>query len=220
MPKPTEEAVALFHAPLKDYPEHGPGTFRYPRPRKRKGEPASPEELAAGIFEAPLVGAELPRNVLWPFNIRAGPANTRTTAVSPQFQGPAVLVEMSLLLDDAADAGGGVSLFISEDGSGQAQDDATLAVPTGTPVFAPISYMNASLAFSDAIRTALDALQASANIGEAIKWVYRLNYIYATVGPFFLKTSIRTAGAVLQGSKGAVLVSQYPTLDALRASLR
>lgn len=220
MPRPDEPLVELFHAPLKDYPEHGPGTFRYPRPRKRKGEPASPEELAAGIFEAPVLGGDLPRNVLWPFNIRAGPANSRTTAVSPQFQGPAVLVEISLLVDDAADSGGGISLFISEDSSGQVQDDLTLAVPTGTPVFAPISYMNASLAFNDAVRTALDALQASANIGEAIKWVYRLNYIYSTAGPFFLKTSIRTSGAVLQGSKGGVLVSQYPTLDALRASLR
>jgi hypothetical protein len=136
MARPTEQQVALYHLPLKDYPEHGPGSARYPRPRKRKGAPLTPEELAAGELEIPaaVTGAIGPTPHNWFAQILTTGGIVRTTVVSEAYTGFGLIRSINLAMEGGTNAAGGIALLVSADNSGEQDAGANLTPPSGVSV--------------------------------------------------------------------------------------
>ena len=89
MPRPSEEQVRLFHAPLIDVPERGLIAFGYPEPRERKMFGAV---AAGGPGEEPIVIPSPPQVRLIAFHswTTLGGDNSVVIA-SPLLRGPALV---------------------------------------------------------------------------------------------------------------------------------
>jgi hypothetical protein len=141
---------------------------------------------------APGLGATLGVK-LWPFTAKAQAGTTRSTVVSPPFTGPAMLSYVSLDYQKNSTIGGGISFFYSPEGTGQLDSGAVGTLPTGTPIFLPHSFHEATSFYIDEVREHLNP-QMNDAAGRTI-YVYPLGFLIAAPGPFFIKVSVR-CGAV------------------------
>lgn len=217
MARPDEATVQLYHNPLKDYPEHGPGTFRYPLPRKRR---PSAENIADALPGGPPApgGAAAPSGVfVWPFHVSVVTGGRRATAVSPAIPGPCLIRQVHITIANLGGAGAGVSLYWSLDNSGFAEDTTDTTPPSGTRIFLPIGFAHSGSTFPDTAREAY-SLQGTV-VAAVTGTVFDLCYPVPIAGQIYLKLSVMPVAAVAGGVNGLMRAVSYPSVDAMMQAI-
>lgn len=219
MPRPTEAQVTLYHVPLKDYPEHGPGTFRYPRPRKRKGAPLTAEEIAAGELPA-LPSGGLPQIHIWAFEIGVAVVNTRTTVVSDSYQLPLMIDDFVFKPTFSGGDEGGIALLYSPDNTGAVTNGAAATLPPGLSIFDTARQRSTTIAaFFDPLAQSFPTVSHATGFAQHFIST-RPRLILPGTGQIFLKVTIAMAGGAGNiDTQGYVRVIEADTIEALRLYL-
>lgn len=206
-----------IHRAHQDYPEHGPGTFRYPPPRKRTGGPLTAADAAAGVLDGP--GGEVGNLTvaIWPFRLKTTAANTRSIVVSPPFQGPAILDELLLVYNLKSTVMGGISLFYAEDGNGQGIALTPTTRPTGTEVFSQVSIADTPALDADEVLAHFPVQNNNTLAGRPVS--FRLGYLITLGSRFWVKASGRSGNTEHVELNGMLRIVQGVDLPTLRRHL-
>jgi hypothetical protein len=214
MPRPTEAQVAIFHLPLKDYPEHMLPKFAYPRPRPRK-----PQDIAAAASAEggpPMVTPPVGRIIcrVWPYRLLVNTGAVRTTAVSAQYQGPALVTQIIFEQDNVAGPLGNFAVLWSLDNAGGGENLADTSRPSGTPIFEPQKNRHANpVVDPDEIAEGFSMTNVPPSVHNPRD--LRLRYLIDHEGPFFLKVTQRGASGGPGGNQGVITCLEGPTVDDL-----
>jgi len=147
----------------------------------------------------------------WPYHLSIN-ANTRSTLISPQFSGPALIRRFRASTGNSASPEGGVGLIWATDNGGQQASGAGASIPSGTPIFESISLASGGSLSGDELAQVFSE-QISGQT-ESITDI-PVNYIIPFNGPFYLKITGRAFAGGGYDVKGFVTILQGPTTDEL-----
>jgi hypothetical protein len=171
----------------------------YPRPRER-----ITQTPAGGL------GVPSPQPRVWSIVLATGGPNFRATAVSPAFDGPAIIRSLTEYNFTTASAGkiGGIELYYSLDNSGAGTGQPITPPPTGTPIFQtfgdPTQQAKLQTLAMFVPRGPLSATNPNAR-------TFPLGYVISD-GRWFLKASLLSDDAAAVADVG-LIVTLYERVD-------
>lgn len=166
--------------------------------------PTLPDRGAALVAPQTLALPSTPRVRLWPF-LAAVFTGTRTTVVSPAFQGPAIIDSVFYNPSEVPNVSlGGFSIFWALDETGAQNNGSGAVIPTGTPIFDAVSFASSQITQADEVVQNIP-LSVPSNGLRGPRYA-RLGYPVSSEVPFFLKVSVRSSGGAEQAIYGVIRV--------------
>lgn len=150
---------------------------------------------------------------IWPYYVGALGATTRSTVVSPPFNGPLMITEFAFRMGGDSSNTGGLSMFYSVDGSGTVDSVANTIKPSGTPIFDQASFVQSGQTDADTIREHIPYLTSGGQSVSLFSMFPR--FIIEPPGTYFLKISVQGSSTGGQHSRGYVVVVEGATVQDL-----
>jgi len=179
-----------------------PELIHYPTSRPDRGEPFTGGALAGST--------SLPRARVWPWFVGSSGA-ARTTVVSPAFQTPLVVWEISSQWVQAGSGAGNIAILYSTDDSGL-QGAGPVAKPSGTPIMEPLAFR------SNVVTNADEVPEGWTVVGEggtvAVPFRLEPKLIVDVAGPIFFKVTLRTSAGEVR-TRGFLTIFEGASLEQL-----
>lgn len=207
MPRPAQASLDRLFRQLQDEPSHGPGGFRFPKPRPRKPEDVPLGQPIPAVLGGPGgVGGAIPFRHFWPFYAAANAGNLRSTCVSPVYTGPLLVENLYMGYGRISGDGAGISLSYKLGSATQVRDAASTSLPGGVQLWDRVSYLSAFQTDGDEIAGNLPNAYSGAYIHTPVSIPMGLRV--DEQGPIVLILSIRSGPGTACDMSGAVQLSE------------
>jgi len=202
------ELFRLLRADVTDYGR--PGIQLRPARRRKRGI-LTPEDVAENVVQIPTAPGGRITSRIWPFHMETTTAPNRTTGISGAFSAPAMIYAMAIQYGNPTGVAG-LGLWWDTNNAGRQVNGAEGTIPSGTPIFEPITFEDAN---------SVDNLSERNHVAEisdavATRNPEPLRYIVRHFGQFFLKLSLATtAGSAAISCRGHVIVLEAESFEVL-----